>query len=434
MVNENKDDPDKKRAKERAKFLEECIGDMQTPFSDVRGEVLDMIQMGFKIMVPQFKARTGYDKDHSFNSKHHDGKIGWKNFTPIDPETVERWSAPEGTGYLGLTGVVQRLVRNGKELSIPRNRMLLFRSSTSNNSPIGKSLLEGAYNDWTDLVLANKIQMVGLKRSLEGIPYARIHTKLAKDSKNNPAAKAAIKSAKAAVINLDASKDTAFVLPADRDDKGHLLVEVGLMGAQEGGGNTKIQDAKLIIDAKEQSIARSMLAQFMTIQGKGGSYALSKTQSEVFINSLKMYMNQIADIMNQEAIPRLFAVNGEGIGRDDNFLPTLSFSEFIKDDMTEFFTAMQKSIEAGIFEVTPQIQKKAAQVLGIDASEQEELLSDRKAKAAKFQESMVDAGTSDEDVSEGDESASSGIDNDTDVPDTKKGDITDKGLKDILEE
>ena len=45
-------------------------------------------------------------------------------------------------------------------------------------------------------------------------------------------------------------------------------------------------------------------------------------------------------------------------------LPTLvfykrgAFSDFVKDDITEFFGALQKSIEMGVFEVTPQITVK----------------------------------------------------------------------------
>ena len=34
IINENPDDPDRERATKRAKFLEECLEDMQTPFSN----------------------------------------------------------------------------------------------------------------------------------------------------------------------------------------------------------------------------------------------------------------------------------------------------------------------------------------------------------------------------------------------------------------
>lgn len=432
LVNENPDDPNRERAKKRAKFLQECLNDMQTPFSDVVGEILDMLDMGFKIMIPQFKARTGYDTDPNFNSRYYDGKIGWKSFMPIDPETIEKWNTPRGGGYLALTGITQRVPETAEQLQIPRSRMLLFRTISSNNDPTGKSLLEGAYLDWVDLVDANKIQMTGLRRSLEGIPYARIHSKMAADAKNNESARAAIKAVKKAVINLDARKDEGFILPADRDETGNLLAEVRIMGNSEGGGNSKIQDAKIIIDSKEQSIARSMLAQFMTLQGKGGSYALSKNQSEVFINSLKGYMIQIEGIMNNEAIPRLFAANKEGVKKNDHYLPHISFSEFIKDDVTEFFTALQKSIEMGVFDVTPQIQNKAAQVLGVDPSGQEELLLKRqkekeemKEQAKKSQE-QANADTQQEEAT--------GPETDSETPDTKASDITDNNLKNIINE
>lgn len=430
VVNENPDDPDRDRARNRAKFLEECLEDMQTPFSDVIGEILDMLVMGFKVMVPQFKARTGYDNNPSFNSRYYDSKIGWKSFLPINPKTVYKWNSPRGSGFLGLTGITQLSTYNAQEIEIPRSRMLLFRTTASNNDPTGKSLLEGAYLDWVDLVDANKIQMTGLRRSLEGIPYARIHSKLANDAKNNKSAAAAVQAVKKAVINIDSRKDEAFILPADRDEQNNLLAEVRIMGSSDGGGNSKIQDAKIIIDQKEQSIARSMLAQFMTIQGKGGSYALSKNQSEVFINSLRGIMIQIQGIMNNEAIPRLFAINREGVTKGDHFLPKITFSEFVKDDVTEFFGALQKSIEMGVFEVTPQIQNKAAQVLGVDNSGQKELLESRKKEREEFIKSQQESNSDQEQLPDQNDDVSDG----KDIPDTNADDITDKGLKSILNE
>ena len=424
-TNENSDDPDRDRAKERAMFLSQCLEDMQIPFSDVRGEMLDMVAMGFRVMVPQFKMRSGPNKELGFNSKYNDGKIGWKTFTPIDPTPIHSWVGPEDTGFTGLTAINQRTSTMGKFVTIPRNRFMIFRTVSNNNSPIGKSILEGAYLDYLDLVSANKIQMTGLRRSLVGIPFCRIHTKLAKDAENSQANASAINAAKKAVSDLNSEKDNAFFMPADTDEHGNFLLTVGLMGASEGGGNTRIQDAKVVIDSKEQTIARSMLAQFMTIQGKGGSYALSKTQSEVFINSLKMYLKQIEDVMNNEAIPRLFAANGEGIKKGDHYLPTLSFSDFIKDDVSEFFTAMQQSIESGIFEVTPQVQRKAGQVLGLDISEQEDLLEKRIAR----REEMVNSAT---DSAEGNGDSPQAEGGANDVPVTKAEDITDEGLLDVM--
>lgn len=433
-VNENPDDPDRERARNRAKFLNENLNDMQTPFSDVIASTLDMLDMGFQLSVPQFKARTGYDKDPSFNSRYYDGKIGWKSIMPVDPETIERWNTPQGGGYLELKSVTQRINSTGLEITIPRNRLLLFRTTSSNNDPTGRSLLLGAYLDWLDLVAANKIQMTGMRRSMEGIPYARIHSKMIADAKTNPTSRAGVLAAKKAVVSIDSRKDEGFVLPADRDEHGELMVEVRMVGSEDGGGNTKIQDAKIIIDQKEQSISRSMLAQFMTIQGKGGSYALSKNQSEVFINSLKGYMTQIEGIFNNEAIPRLFAVNNEGTTKGDHFLPTISFSEFVKDDVTEFFGALQKAIEMGVFEVTPQIQGKAAQVLGVDESGQEDLLIKRNKQKEELQDAAKEAAAKSPNGEDEPPEEATGAETDAETPDTKSSDITDKKLKGIIEE
>lgn len=429
-VEENKKDPDKKRAKENAEYVQECLDDMQTSFSEVMGEILEMIGMGFKVIIPQFKLRSGFDFNANFNSKHNDGKVAWKNFLPIKPNSIFKWNGPEGSGYLGLTGITQQIARNGTYVQIPRNRLLIFRNSSSDNSPIGKSILEGAYKDWVKLIQVIEIQMIGLRRSLEGVPYGLISTDMmASDRKGD---QDGVRAVQAAVRNLDATLDRGFLLPGDRDDQGHLKCEVRMMGAQEGGGNTKIQDAQVIIDAKEQTIARSMLAQFMTISGKGGSYALSKNQSDVFVNSLKGSMDQIAGVMNNEAIPRLFALQDQMFGTKTEYMPRLVFSDFIKEDATEFFASIEKAINIGLFKATPELQRKAAQILNVGAGGQEEGLEEREADLKELKEiakqSQIDIASNSGDT---ETPIASGGD---DVPPTTKSDIKDPVLNKILDE
>lgn len=434
-IAESTTDPDRERAKRRAEFLQSCIDDMQVPFMDAISEILEMIPYGFQIMVPQFKLRAGYNQQSALSSQYFDGKIGWKNWLPIDPRTISRWNTPQGGGYFQLTGISQRVSFLAPEVHIPRNRMLLFRTTSSNNDPTGKSLLYGAYKDWVKLEEANEIQMVGLKRCLEGVPYGRVHSKLLADAKTNPSSKSAVNAVKKAVTDFDNRVDRGFILPADTDEQGKYLTEVKIMGSNEGGGNSKIQDSKIIIDSKEQAIARSMLAQFMTISNKGGSYALSKNNTEVFINSLKSYMDQIAGVMNLEAIPTLFLANGEGGTKDDHYYPKIVFSEFIKEDINEFMSGIDKAISSGIFTVTTQIQDKVGKLLNIDTAGQKEALEKRQQEEEEMKQRMLESSQNPEEDAtdaEDDDVANVANQDDPDTPTTTSDDVTDPELSNIL--
>ncbi|MDU7512456.1 MAG: hypothetical protein E7K57_07245 [Corynebacterium sp.] len=55
-------------------------------------------------------------------------------------------------------------------------------------------------------------------------------------------------------------------------------------------------------------IAKSVLAHFLNLEGKGGSYALAETQSDLFIQSLQTTAEWLADIATQHVVEDLVRV------------------------------------------------------------------------------------------------------------------------------
>lgn len=55
----------------------------------------------------------------------------------------------------------------------------------------------------------------------------------------------------------------------------------------------------------DSMIARSVLAHFLNLEGKGGSYSLAEIQAETFIQSLQTLAEGIADTINRILIPRM---------------------------------------------------------------------------------------------------------------------------------
>ena len=56
----------------------------------------------------------------------------------------------------------------------------------------------------------------------------------------------------------------------------------------------------------------TVLADFIQLghSNKFGSFALSKSKTSLFNTALNGWMNMIRDVMNQHAVPKLFALNG----------------------------------------------------------------------------------------------------------------------------
>jgi phage gp29-like protein len=84
------------------------------------------------------------------------------------------------------------------------------------------------------------------------------------------------------------------------------LVDVELMTSQ---GNRNI-DIGPIIDRYQHDIARSVLSEFLMLGTNGGSYALSKSKTDLFLRALESYINTVADVLNKQLVEPLWELNG----------------------------------------------------------------------------------------------------------------------------
>jgi phage gp29-like protein len=74
-------------------------------------------------------------------------------------------------------------------------------------------------------------------------------------------------------------------------------------------GNRNI-DIGPIIDRYQHDIARSVLSEFLMLGTNGGSYALSKSKTDLFLRALESYINTVADVLNKQLVEPLWELNG----------------------------------------------------------------------------------------------------------------------------
>lgn len=355
---------DKEKAKEYRNFVASCFRDMgETAINDIISTALDMLPIGFQVTVPQFKIRAGENDDSKFSSKYNDGKIGWKSWKPIRQESIHKWLVKDGDGYEDLTGVMQRLKKGGYE-TIPRNRMLLFRSTTKGGSMEGESIMYGAVKTYYRLQQTLGIEQVSLSRNLEGIPKLSMSSRYLSDNATPDEAMTRdfmIRQTKSVKYN----QQTALVVPSDVDDKGNRMIDLELMTA---GPNVRVDQCRTVATACEQLIAESILANFMKLGNGGGSYAMSSNMTDMFVLEMKKYLDNIASVINGEAVLTLMKVNG----MDTRYAPTLCHEGLDTDSIGVFIDALMKSIAAGAVVPTQSIQKSVLSKLNLPTEEADE--------------------------------------------------------------
>lgn len=353
---------DTAKAEDYRNFVQTCFEDMTgTSITDNVAAALGKLKYGHQVMVPHFKIRAGYKDSLNERSKYDDGKIGWKSWKSINPESIDRWLVPDGGGYSDLTGLRQLKVSGGYEI-IPRNRFLLFRTTSKNDTIEGESILYSAVGTWERLHRLLNIEEVSLSRNLEGIPKLVMPSRyLSKDATDSQAKlrDAMIRMTKSVKFN----EQTALVIPSDTDDKGNRIIDVTLMTA---GNNTRVDQCRKVAKDCEQLIAESVLANFLKMGGSGGgSYAMSSSLQDMFVLAMKKYLNNISSVINNEAITTLLYLNG----MDVKYAPKLVHKGLDTDSVGVFIDALMKSIAAGSVVPTKSIQRSVLDKLNLPTDE-----------------------------------------------------------------
>ena len=162
--------------KEYAKFMTECIGDMEHSWQDFIQEVSSMNTYGFCVNEIVLRKRL-----KSKGSKYNDGKVGIRKL-PVRSQDSIVWDYDDNQNLVGLKQLIARvgtsgrvlLTAKGQEIKIPREKFLLFRLGKKKDSPVGESPLRGCYYAWKYKAGVEEQEAIGLNRDLSGVPVAWI--------------------------------------------------------------------------------------------------------------------------------------------------------------------------------------------------------------------------------------------------------------------
>jgi len=155
--------------KEKAKFIETCMHDMEHSWQSFITEVTNYIPYGFQVHEKVFRRRL-----RTAGSKYNDGLVGWKKLPVRSQNTISEWVFSEdGRTILGLKQSTQNLtniaspyirVDAGADIPIPRNKFLLFTSDSRLGDPTGRSPLKAVWQQWRYRQELEKLEAVGIGR------------------------------------------------------------------------------------------------------------------------------------------------------------------------------------------------------------------------------------------------------------------------------
>jgi hypothetical protein len=253
--------------------------------------------------------------------------------------------------------MIQQAAPDFRDITIPIERALLFRTTSHKNNPEGKSLLRACYRPWYFKQLVENYEGVGIERDLAGVPMMKVPAELfdANASNEHKAIKAYCETI---VTGIKANEQAGLLLPSDVYDGTSIpQYEFALVGT----GSRRLIDTDKVISRKNQEILMRLLADFIILgHEQVGSFALSGDKTNLFGIALGAWLDSIADVINRHAIPRLGRLNGMSA----ESMPTLKHKDIEKVDLDALGQYLQRIALAGV-RVTPDMAAHAVEQAGM---------------------------------------------------------------------
>jgi len=324
---------DSPEAQAAAGFLESVLEDMDHSLDDHISESLSFLSYGFMWFELVYKRRK-------------DGKLGIKKIAARAPWTIDRFDVELKSG--DVLGVYQSSSRPGSISNyIPKSKSIHYKTHTINGDPSGRSILRNAYTSYEYLNNLQAIEAIAVERELAGIPVGRLPSEyLSADATDT---QAAIKAEFETILrDVKFNEQGYLILPSDMypDKDGsptsNPLVNIELMSSS-GTRNIEIDP---IVSRYQHDIARSVLSEFLLLgsQQSGGSYALSKSKTDIYLRALESYITTITDVLNKQLVKPLWELNG----LSPETMPKINASDVAPHDLQQISGFLRNLNQANI--------------------------------------------------------------------------------------
>lgn len=179
----------------------------------------------------------------------------------------------------------------------------LFLAGTS-LIPTHNSLLRNCYRPWYFKKNIEVIEGIGVERDLAGLPIVWVPANVA-----NPttAAEVLVRDAyKNLATNIRRDEQEGILMPLVYDANGNKTYDLTLLST----GGTRQFATDTVINRYNTQIAATCLADFILLGSqKVGSFALASSKTHLFAVAIGAFLDEIQDVFNTDAIPRLFGLN-----------------------------------------------------------------------------------------------------------------------------
>lgn len=352
-------------AKKRAKFLEECLSDMDTSLFSVIRDIASFNTYGFSIAEIVTRPRR-----KRYGSKYDDGLVGIAKLATRAQETIYKWNYDEN--FRELKSIEQQVykrsgssddmfstLQGGGTVTIPRNKFLLFRNAPRKDSPLGQSCLMAAWESWKYLTAIQEFEAVGIATDARGLKVLYMPPQyLSEDATDED--KAVYEYYKRSLNSLHKNEQSAVILPQIVDpDSREPFFKFELLGVQ----GQRTVDPNIVIERYQKEILTCLFADSLQLgQKSGGSYSLADSKTSLVAMYVESKLMEIRDQFNHQLIPLLWEANGWELDE----LPELTYTDLDEKDLDFFSKFIQRIGAVGYLPKTIEIINEILIQMGLE--------------------------------------------------------------------
>ncbi len=323
-------------------------------------EVAEFFKSVFENMVtshPRIMRRAAMYKMYGFSIQEiglkprDDGRIGILDIQPRPQKTIERWDIDNVTGL--VRGVFQRNPNNGRELYVPREKMLYITDDSLSDSPEGLGLFRHAIRGAAAVMRFEDLEMWGFETDLQGIPigrvpYAALEKAVADGAMTRAEMQIAVATIEGFIANHIKGPKTGLALDSQTyetsDERAapsaQRLWDLELL--QSGGtSHAAINDA---IKRKTFELARLFGVEHLLIGSDGGgSLALHTSSTKRLHAMVNAALDEVRDAEQNDVVKLLARVNSV----PEALTPKLKFEKVAYRSIEEVTAALANMATAG---------------------------------------------------------------------------------------
>lgn len=289
-----------------------------------------------------------------------------KKLSAINPKTVQRWHFDkfgevkdiEQWAYFNIDDTTQY-----KMVRVPAEKLLIFTNNKEGDNYEGVSILRPSYKHWRIKENIYNFQNVGAEKASVGFPvvtYDKEYYDLLTEEK----------------AEVDAAVDDFLKNFRIHEKSGAKLPYFVHVEVKDGKFNGAVLDR--IIFHHDCKMAQSVLASFLMLgESGGGSFALSKDQSDFFLKGLTSIGKNVCDTINRHLIPKIVDFNYDG----ENEYPELCF-EFVDFDSEKFIATLNAAVSGSLVTPDRDIEQATRRILELPELKEGEISAAEQAKEA----------------------------------------------------